>query len=444
MDDFDDDVSDCQSVVPGDASKPKKRSCDGDAPTTRRKRTKSTIEEVKGVDKKRSRRNAADENKRTGKVTTPASRSKPSVPQKTAFTIGEDCAGIGTTALAIRKFDLNAEHAWVSEINPTTRKLLRCAIGGETRIDHDMSKRDHAVLERIDMYVAGFPCQAFSRAGRNFGIRDERGKLVKHVLKTILAVRPRAVLLENVPNLEVAHPKVMKLVLDKLSPAYHIRHRILNSSRFGVPHRRRRLYFAAVRRDALFHKFHWPHRDSPADPEQFLLPKTAAESSPRALPLPHHPRHAAAVSKARARFARKGVDIDDQTVFVDTASSLGFGTSCIGMCPCLTLRRVAHDGIYISNRRRFMKLPEVAAFQGYSRFLSDSSRCPPQALALFRVRVEFRQNRPEGIDYSTYAGAGVSESAFAQCVGNAMTVDVVGRVMHNLATASGLHDKSRV
>ncbi len=81
-----------------------------------------------------------------------------------AFTLASDCAGMGTDSIAARKEGLHVETVWASESDRSVRKLLRTAIGN-TKIYHDLTKRDNSKAVRPDMIVAGPHCQPWSSAG---------------------------------------------------------------------------------------------------------------------------------------------------------------------------------------------------------------------------------------------------------------------------------------
>ena len=68
----------------------------------------------------------------------------------------------------------------------------------------DITKIDPAELPQADAFVGGFPCQAFSIAGRGRGFEDTRGTLVFDVLRLAKARKPPILLLENVKGL-VSH-----------------------------------------------------------------------------------------------------------------------------------------------------------------------------------------------------------------------------------------------
>lgn len=96
----------------------------------------------------------------------------------------------------------------------------------------------------FDYLLAGFPCQAFSYAGKMQGFGDTRGTLFFELERILAAQRPRAFLLENVRGL-TSHDggRTFRTILDVLHRlGYGVAYRLLNSSDFGVPQNRVRIY----------------------------------------------------------------------------------------------------------------------------------------------------------------------------------------------------------
>jgi len=96
----------------------------------------------------------------------------------------------------------------------------------------------------FDMLCAGFPCQAFSIAGKRRGFEDTRGTLFFEIARILKAKRPKIVFLENVKGL-LNHKKgqtfrVILQTLDELG--YDIQWMVLNSKFFGVPQNRERVF----------------------------------------------------------------------------------------------------------------------------------------------------------------------------------------------------------
>lgn len=101
----------------------------------------------------------------------------------------------------------------------------------------------------FDVLLAGFPCQAFSSAGKRLGFEDTRGTLFFDVARLIESNQPSLCILENVRGL-VSHNKgktfaTIKNVLHDLG--YKFEYRLLNSSNYGVAQNRVRIYIVAVK-----------------------------------------------------------------------------------------------------------------------------------------------------------------------------------------------------
>ncbi|WP_229927992.1 DNA cytosine methyltransferase [Kitasatospora indigofera] len=119
----------------------------------------------------------------------------------------------------------------------------------------------------VDLVAGGPPCQPFSRAGsakiRDLvakGIRDEhdvRKELWRAYIDIVLALRPRAVLMENVPDMGLADDfRVVRIIEQKLEDAKYVTQvHLVDTWKFGVPQHRRRLILQA-RRDST--EFRWP------------------------------------------------------------------------------------------------------------------------------------------------------------------------------------------
>lgn len=96
----------------------------------------------------------------------------------------------------------------------------------------------------FDLLCAGFPCQAFSIAGKRGGFHDARGTLFFEVARLVAEKRPAYVLLENVPGL-LSHDKgrtFFTILSTFYELGYHVEWKVLNSKDFGVPQSRKRVY----------------------------------------------------------------------------------------------------------------------------------------------------------------------------------------------------------
>lgn len=99
-------------------------------------------------------------------------------------------------------------------------------------------------LPSFDFLCGGFPCQAFSIAGKRRGFEDTRGTLFFEIARILSAKRPKLLLLENVQGL-LSHGKgrTFGTILSTLSDmGYFCEWQVLNSKNFGVPQNRERVF----------------------------------------------------------------------------------------------------------------------------------------------------------------------------------------------------------
>ena len=99
-------------------------------------------------------------------------------------------------------------------------------------------------LPDFDMLCGGFPCQAFSLAGKRRGFKDTRGTMFFEIARIVKIKRPKIVFLENVKGL-LNHDegKTFRIILQSLDElGYEVQWMVLNSKFFGVPQNRERVF----------------------------------------------------------------------------------------------------------------------------------------------------------------------------------------------------------
>ena len=108
-------------------------------------------------------------------------------------------------------------------------------------------------LDTVDIIIGGPPCQGFSIAGKRM-IDDERNQLYKSFVEFVSFYRPKAFLMENVPNVMSMGKGVIKeqITQDFEKLGYHISSKILMASDFGVPQNRRRAFFIGFKENCNF------------------------------------------------------------------------------------------------------------------------------------------------------------------------------------------------
>ncbi len=156
-------------------------------------------------------------------------------------------AGIGGIRcgleMAAREKGLKPVCVFSSEIKPYAVKVLKENHPSET-ITGDITKVETKNIPDFDVLCAGFPCQAFSSAGKRQGFADTRGTMFFEVERILRDKRPKGFILENVEGL-VNHDggKTLQVIIDRLAALnYKFDFRVLNSKYFGVPQERKRIY----------------------------------------------------------------------------------------------------------------------------------------------------------------------------------------------------------
>lgn len=166
-------------------------------------------------------------------------------------------AGIGGIRLGFdNAFKNEIETVFVSEWDVFAQRTYRANFNDKFDIAGDITQIDEKEVPKFDICLAGFPCQAFSLAGRRQGFNDDykglcRGTLFMDVARICEKHRPKVIFCENVKGLFI-HDKgrtfeIIKKTFENLG--YTVYWQILNSKDFGVPQNRERIYIVAFRDD---------------------------------------------------------------------------------------------------------------------------------------------------------------------------------------------------
>lgn len=167
-----------------------------------------------------------------------------------SFTYVSLFSGIGGFEQALNKFESTCVFA--SEFDKYAQQSYT-ALYGDDNLHGDITKIDEKDVPECDLLVGGFPCQAFSVAGKRKGFSDARGTLFFDIARIANEKKPKTLLLENVKGL-VNHDKgntldTMIRILNDIG--YVIDFSVLNSKYFGVPQNRERIFIVAIREDLI-------------------------------------------------------------------------------------------------------------------------------------------------------------------------------------------------
>ena len=152
-------------------------------------------------------------------------------------------SGIGGFELGIQQSDINTELVGYAEIDKYAISIFEKQFTGVTNYG-DATAITASNLPDFDLLVGGFPCQAFSIAGKHQGFNDTRGTLFFDIARICAEKRPRYLVLENVKGL-LSHDngQTFQTILRVLADlGYRVEWQVLNSKDFGVPQNRERVF----------------------------------------------------------------------------------------------------------------------------------------------------------------------------------------------------------
>ena len=181
-------------------------------------------------------------------------------PEKPKFTFIDLFAGIGGIRLAFQ--NLGGKCVFTSEWDDQAKKTYEANFGEVPFGDITKESTKKAIPDGFDVLCAGFPCQAFSIAGKRGGFKDTRGTLFFDVAEIIKRKKPKAIFLENVKGLRNHDGgKTLATILNVLRNdlGYFVPEpQIMNARDFGVPQNRERIYIVGFRKDQLVTEFEYP------------------------------------------------------------------------------------------------------------------------------------------------------------------------------------------
>jgi DNA-cytosine methyltransferase len=340
--------------------------------------------------------------------------------------VATECSGLEPLPYALDGVGLSGKYSmvWACERDPTCREMLRACHGEAAPpiVHEDINLRAARAVPDHDLYVAGFPCQPFSSMGLRQGVADAqgRGTIIQRILECLEAKLPRAFLLENVRGLVTEHKQDFDQILTRLRAlnreSYYVSWRVLNTEQHGIPQHRERVYILGILKTATAGKpkFKWP---AP------LAPKRLTLFLDRQKPMTKVERHAnwrifyrkadsqsvrvnlwGAIQKAE----KEKQDITDPAspVVVDLDGTKS--RYMVNRCPCITRAR-GSTGFFLLPFGRRMSLAERLRLQGLPTKIlrhQKATRC--------------------------------SEHKLGAMVGNAMSVNVLERLLARLLPACGL------
>lgn len=177
------------------------------------------------------------------------------------YTSVELFAGAGGLALGMAMAGF--EHVMLNEMNHDACETLRLNNPEWNIVEGDIHEIDFSPLHgKVDFLSGGFPCQAFSYAGKRLGFEETRGTLFFELARAVKEIRPKVFLGENVRGLlEHDNGRTMHTIKGVIAELGYtlVEPRVLRAIQYDVPQKRERLILVAIRNDiAPFVHFVWP------------------------------------------------------------------------------------------------------------------------------------------------------------------------------------------
>ncbi|HNV62964.1 MAG TPA: DNA (cytosine-5-)-methyltransferase [Candidatus Cloacimonas acidaminovorans] len=161
----------------------------------------------------------------------------------------EAFAGYGTASFALKELGAEFELVGFSEIDKYAIQCFEQNHGGKNF--GDITKIDWGEVPDFDLLTGGFPCQAFSTAGKQLGEADFRGQLGLELTRALIAKQPKYFLFENVKGFmsKKFTETREKFIKSWEDAGYNVTYKVLNTKDFGVPQNRERVWFIGIRKD---------------------------------------------------------------------------------------------------------------------------------------------------------------------------------------------------
>lgn len=166
-------------------------------------------------------------------------------------------SGIGAIEYALKRLGLNTKIVFAGDINANCKKSYFANYDiTEERWHTDIHNFDAKPYKgKVDLFVGGAPCQAFSIVGDQLGFEDTRGTLFREFARVVKECQPKVFIFENVQGL-LKHDqgRTWEVVYNTFREycGYDVHYQLLNARDYGIPQTRERLYCIGFRKKTNF------------------------------------------------------------------------------------------------------------------------------------------------------------------------------------------------
>ena len=278
------------------------------------------------------------------------------------ITVGTDCSGIDAPIFAFKKLRIPISHEFSCDIDKFAKQSILANF--KPKVFFDDIHRDHK-REAIHttFYFLGFPCQAFSSAGKRLGFNDNRGNIFFEGLKHIQHAKPKCFVLENVKGL-ITHKRgnTFKTILSYLKSLkiYNIYFKVLNSKNFGVAQNRERIFIVGILKTKQKQDFIFPIGMSHT-PNISMFLDSKYNKSNKYKCLSKYEKNT--IHYHYLRFKEKyNINIHENNYVLDAGASPQFSSIMKDISPCLKASRCDY---YLTKYKRKLAPYECLRLQGF-------------------------------------------------------------------------------
>ncbi len=171
--------------------------------------------------------------------------------------IGTSFSGIGAIEYAFKRLGLNTEILFAGDIEPNCKKSYFANYNINESSWHNDIYQFNAkpYRNKVDLFVGGAPCQAFSIVGNKLGFEDTRGTLFREFARVVKECRPKVFIFENVQGLfKHDDGNTWEVIYNTFTDycKYDVHFQLLNARDYGIPQTRERLYCIGFRKKTKF------------------------------------------------------------------------------------------------------------------------------------------------------------------------------------------------
>ena len=322
--------------------------------------------------------------------------------------VASDCSGWCSEVQAAKALGQPIEHVFASDTAKPVQKLVEKYFKPK-HLFNDAADEKPVGLPQVDVYVCGWPCQSFSKAGLKRGIEDTRGTVVLELLQFISTHTPNSFIIENVPNLVSQFTEVFESIIEELQceSTYHVTWDIRDSRvHGGLPQTRQRVYIVGIKKSSMLVEFTWPKPRACKQLKDILSRKKGTKADYESLSQTFKKN----VDKTNDLLISKGMNPFDVDAIYNVGGSKPHWT--LDACPTITASRGSQRAFWSSKRFRLLDVNEMMKLQGAQ---------PSTFTNWDKV---------------------ISTTQMGRIIGNAMTVPIVEDIMAAILVSLGVRDQA--